>query len=288
MRIVICTKYDLLGCEFLNRLLPQLHGHQLHVWLADKTRPQEHDVPALAEIAFIERGLPVELLFPLLDRLPASNDTAEYATFVGLARRHQVAVEIVPDVNSPQMLARLTGLAPELLISARFSHIFHQEALTIPQYGILNVHPGELPRYAGLFAPMRMLLEGAGHLASTVHWIDEGIDTGPIVAVHRAPLQHSHSLLRQISGLYCLAIPTLLRQIAELGAGHRPAGEPQDAGLRCYRSMPSADEMAAFAATGVPYWSPDEYRDWLRRFIPPELDGAGILAQLPPLGAIDT
>lgn len=284
MRIVVCAKRDLLSCHFLNQLLPLLQGHELHVWLADKTRPQEHAVAALAEIAFIERTLPVDLLFPLLDTLPAATlPPAEQATFHGLSRRYGIQVETVADVNSPAMLQRLRQLQPDLLISARFSHIFKAAALAIPRHGIVNVHPGELPRYAGLFAPMRMLLEGATELACTVHWIDEGIDTGPIVAVHRQPLQRQHGLVGQINQLYCLAIPTLLEQIEALASGQPTAGLPQDASTRCYRSLPGADEMAQFAASGVAYWKPDEYRDWLLRFIPGGLsaDAAGKPGAMP-------
>lgn len=269
MRIVVCAKRDLLSCHFLNQLLPLLRGHQLHVWLADKTRPQEHSIAALAEIAFIERTLPVDLLFPLIDGLPAATlPPAEYATFNGLARRHHITIETVADVNSPPILEQLRQLQPDLLISARFSYIFKAAALAIPRYGIINVHPGELPRYAGLFAPMRMLLEGMKELACTVHWIDEGIDTGPIIAIHRQPLQRQQSLIGQINQLYCLAIPTLLAQIDALTDGQATGGLAQDASTRCYRSLPSASEMTDFAASGAVYWKPDEYRDWLLRFIP--------------------
>lgn len=270
MRIIVCVKRDLLGCHFLNQLLPQLQGHQLHVWLSDKTRPQEQTLPALSEIAFIERTLPIKLLFPLIDQLPASvQASTELATFDGLARRHRIACESIDDVNSPAMLARMREFAPDLLISARFSYIFRAQALSIPRLGVLNIHPGELPRYAGLFAPMRMLMEGHDELASTLHWIDEGIDTGPIIAIHRQQIDRKRGLIGQIGELYCRAIPYLLAQIDRLSQETcRNSGQVQDRLLRCYRSLPNAKELSDFADSGIRFWLEDEYRCWLARFLP--------------------
>ncbi len=268
MRILLCTKRDLPGCLFLNRLLPLLAGHELQVWLSDKTRPQEAADAVLAEIAFLERGLPIDLLFPLIDALPAGTPAATQLTFTGLAQQHGVAIDAVDGVNTPAGLARLRQFGPDLLISSRFSYIFHAAAIGMPRHGVVNVHPGDLPHYAGLFAPMRMVLDGASELCSSVHWIDQGIDTGPVLARHRQPLDRQRGLLGQISELYCLAIPTLLTLISELAAGTRPAGEEQDIRQRHYRSLPDAAELAAFGATGMRFWSADEYRATLQHFLP--------------------
>ena len=71
MRILVCTKRDIHGAHFLNRLLPALAGHEvLSVWLSDKNRDAEAAVSELAELRFVERTLPADLLFPLIDMLP--------------------------------------------------------------------------------------------------------------------------------------------------------------------------------------------------------------------------
>ena len=71
MRILVCTKRDLHGAHFLNRLLPRLAGHELAgIWLSEKNRDAENSVPELVELRFLERTLPLELLFPLIDALP--------------------------------------------------------------------------------------------------------------------------------------------------------------------------------------------------------------------------
>jgi hypothetical protein len=269
MRLIVCTKRDLPGCYFLNRLLPALAGHDVRVWLSSKIRATERSVPELAEIAFIERTLPVDTIFPLVDRLPAAEQMrAPLATFEGLRRRAGVSIEIVDDVRSPSALARLEALAPELMIAARFSHIFRREAIAVPRHGIINLHPGALPQFAGLFAPMRTVTGGFRELTGTLHWIDEGIDTGPILAQRSRALCPEAGLLPQIAEIYCALIEPLLGAIADIEAGHAPAGAVQDVATRDYRSLPSAAELASFHATGMAFWKPGEIQQWISRFVP--------------------
>ncbi|MBS0371091.1 MAG: methionyl-tRNA formyltransferase [Proteobacteria bacterium] len=269
MRILVCSKRDLHGLHFLNRLLPALAGHQVQeVWLSDKTRDSENAVPGLVALRFLERTLPEELVFPLVDALPSGSDAAE-ATFAGLAERYKLPIQVVGDVNGHAARERMAALEPDLVISARFSLLFDADTIAIPRFGMLNVHPGELPIYAGLHAPLRAVLDGADAFACSVHWITPGIDDGPLLGVHRHPIETRRCLLSQVRELYPLAIPTLRAVIDECAAGRRPAGQPQDRRQRRYRSMPSADEFAHLESLGLQLWCPVTYAGWLQRFVPP-------------------
>jgi len=269
MRLIVCTKRDLPGCYFLNRLLPALAGHEVRVWLSSKTRATERSVPELAEIAFVERTLPVDLVFPLVDRLPAAERAqAQLATFEGLKERAGVTVEVVDDVRSASALEHLAALAPDLMISARYSHIFKRETIAVPRHGIINLHPGALPHFAGLFAPMRMVTEGFKELTGTLHWIDEGIDTGPILAQRSRRLCPQTGLLTQIAEIYCDLIDPLLAAISDIEAGCTPEGAVQDPVTRDYRSLPSVADLASFHATGMDFWKPGELQHWISRFVP--------------------
>ncbi len=269
MRILVCSKRDFPGCYFLNRLLPELAAHELTVWLSDVARPAESLMPELAEIAFIERDLFVEDLFPVLDRLPPSaRQGAALLTFQGLRERHGIEVTTVGSMDAPESAARLGQLAPDLIVSARYSHIFEAAAIAAPRHGIVNLHPGGLPRFAGLFAPMRSVCAGLEDLSGTLHWVDEGIDTGPILAWRTRALDHGRGLLPQIAEVYCDLIEPLLDLIDKLASGARPTGEPQDRSRREYRSLPSAADIAQFRATGMVFWKPGEISAWIHSFLP--------------------
>jgi len=58
-----------------------------------------------------------------------------------------------------------------------------RKVFSIPKYGTLNAHPAKSPGFRGLNSAKRML-EATGNRCITLHLIDEGVDTGPIVLYH--------------------------------------------------------------------------------------------------------
>jgi methionyl-tRNA formyltransferase len=265
MRLILCVKRDLHGAIFLNRLLPRLAGHAVWVLLSSKTRPAENDIPALAELVFLERTLPMDHLLPLVDR---SGRNGEWRSIEALTGAHGVPYQTVTSINDEAIVARMRAFAPDLIVSARFSHIFKPEAIGVPRHGVINVHPGELPHFAGLFAPMRSVAEGRRELSCCLHWIDPGIDTGPIIATERLPYRAEQDLLSQIAELYPLAIEPLLTIIGRLERGETVPTQAQDRTQRRYRSMPDTAEIAAFLAAGHRFWHPASYDALLARFMP--------------------
>jgi methionyl-tRNA formyltransferase len=143
MKILVCTKRDLAGALVLNQLMPALAGDRVMVLLSDKTRPVEKAVPELAEMKFLERDLPVDIVFPLVDL--SGCDDAPFATFDGIARRFSVPIKTVTDINGPDSEAMIREFAPDLILSVRFSLIFKRNIFDIPPLGTWNVHPGALP-----------------------------------------------------------------------------------------------------------------------------------------------
>lgn len=270
MRLTLCTKRDIFGCLILNWLLPRLSGHVVSVLLSDKTRPNEESVPELAELKLLERDLPMRLLFPLLDRLPPP--AGNFRTFDRLAARHGVEIRTVRAINDGDGAAWLRDFAPDLILSARFSLIFKSPILDLPRHGIYNVHPGALPRYGGLFAPMRGLRAGERRLGCTLHRIDAGIDTGPIYGVDYLDVDASRSLFWHVSRLYPLGLARFLALLAALEGGAPVVLTPQDPALREYRGMPGAEDFAAFRAGGGLLVRPDDYLDCLAGFCTHELD----------------
>ena len=77
--------------------------------------------------------------------------------------------------NEKKILSELNGYA----INGGLP-IIKKEILSLPSMGFLNVHPGILPNYRGL-DPVKWSIRNLDPLGATVHLIDEGIDTGPIL-----------------------------------------------------------------------------------------------------------
>lgn len=270
MRILVCTKRDLAGAIVLNQLMPHLAGDRVMVLLSDKTRPAEKSLPELAEMKFLERDLPIDTLFPLIDALGAEG--APLATFDGIAARYGVPMKTVSKINSADGETLIRDFAPDLILSVRFSLIFKQPIFEIPRLGTWNVHPGALPRYAGLFAPFRSMLDGQSHIGCTLHRIDDGIDTGPVVGIGWLPVDRRRSLLWHVVRAYQPGLDLFVTMLAGLRQSRQPDLLTQDSAQRVYVSMPADEHFRAFHASGLRLSDPGEYRDIIRGFLPPDTD----------------
>lgn len=77
---------------------------------------------------------------------------------------------------------RPLGSACDLGVSIGGSHIFTAAEIARAHCGIVNLHFAPLPRYRGRYSAGHALRNGETYFGVTLHYIDEGIDTGPIIA----------------------------------------------------------------------------------------------------------
>jgi len=108
-------------------------------------------------------------------------------TLEGIARRRGIAFLDFEIATATESANWLKAQKPDLLVVYR-APILKPDLLSIPVQGVLNLHPSLLPRYRGghplLWMAANMDLEGG----ATVHYIDEHIDRGDIVAQATFPI----------------------------------------------------------------------------------------------------
>jgi methionyl-tRNA formyltransferase len=83
-------------------------------------------------------------------------------------------------VRDPAFAAEVRRADIDLLLNAHSLHLIRGPILESPRLGAYNLHPGPLPRYAGLNAPSWAIHRGEPGHGVTVHRMLAGIDTGPI------------------------------------------------------------------------------------------------------------
>jgi phosphoribosylglycinamide formyltransferase-1 len=86
------------------------------------------------------------------------------------------------------MLAVLTEHAVELVCLAGYMRLLTPAFIEAYRGRILNVHPALLPAFPGLHAQRAALAYGVKLAGATVHFVDEGVDTGPIVLQAAVPV----------------------------------------------------------------------------------------------------
>jgi methionyl-tRNA formyltransferase len=128
-------------------------------------------------------------------------------------------------IASPATLGPLLGAyAPDVALCCSFPAQIPEAALAVPRYGIVNVHPGLLPRYPGPNPLGWALRNGDRELGLTVHRMTADIDGGPILAQGAVPVtddDDSDAIIAKLGTLLELLPGALERLVAG------DAGDPQ-------------------------------------------------------------
>jgi methionyl-tRNA formyltransferase len=92
------------------------------------------------------------------------------------------------DVNAGEFVADLTALTPRLSMILGYPKIFRKSLIESPELGTINLHAGPLPQYRGGSPLNWQILNGEEMAGISIIQIDEGIDTGPVLAEAKFPI----------------------------------------------------------------------------------------------------
>ena len=112
------------------------------------------------------------------------------------------------------------GITPKnsLICLAGFMRILSPEFIKKFKNRILNIHPSILPAFPGLDAQRQAIESGVSHSGCTVHFVDEGVDTGPIIVQKTVKIKNDdteETLSKRILAKEHKAYPEAVRLIAE-------------------------------------------------------------------------
>ena len=100
-------------------------------------------------------------------------------------------------------IAVLRELDLDYIICIHFPYIIPEPVLSIPRYGVINLHPAFLPFNRGWHTPSWSILEDTP-IGATLHFMNEGIDTGDIICqelLPKNPEDTAHSLYKKVNML---------------------------------------------------------------------------------------
>lgn len=130
------------------------------------------------------------------------------------------AVAVFQPETKEDITSILEQLKPDLIVLASYGKILPGEALKIPTYGSLNVHPSMLPKYRGATPIQSVILDGETETGVTIMQMNSGVDTGAIVTQAHVSIDKSDSYLSLKSRLAKIGAQLLLKTIPIYLAGH--------------------------------------------------------------------
>ncbi|NLY45188.1 MAG: methionyl-tRNA formyltransferase [Tissierella sp.] len=112
------------------------------------------------------------------------------------------------NINSPEFIQLVKKYNCDLFVSMSFNQIFKNEIINLPKLRSINCHAGKLPFYRGRNVLNWALINDEKEFGITVHYIDEGIDTGDIILQRTFEItdNDNYSTLLETAYIQCASI----------------------------------------------------------------------------------
>jgi len=104
----------------------------------------------------------------------------------------------------------------ELVVCAGFMHLLRKPFLDRFGGRIVNTHSAPLPEFPGAHPIEDVLAAGVSETAATVHYVDEGVDSGPVIATERVPVRPgdtAETLRGRVQAVEHRLLPQVVREL---------------------------------------------------------------------------
>lgn len=144
----------------------------------------------------------IEILF-IVPRSDTNDNTLKY-----FSNKHKIDYLFPFKINSLEFIQIAKSYNADLFVSMSFNQIFRSQILNVPKLGVINCHAGKLPFYRGRNILNWALINDEKEFGVTVHYVDEGIDTGDIIKQQCYPISDNddYNSLLEISYVECASV----------------------------------------------------------------------------------
>ena len=159
----------------------------------------------------------------------------------------QLALELGLSVYQPPSLKpqdvhrQMAALSPDMIVVAAYGRLIPANILGLPLLGCLNVHPSLLPRYRGPSPVAWAILNGEDITGVTIIKLDEGIDSGRVVASRETRIGPEETAGALTARLFEMGASLLVEILPGWGQGQIEA-RPQDDSQATFTKLLSRDD----------------------------------------------
>lgn len=167
------------------------------------------------------------------------------AVLIKLAERYGIPAELSKNINSREFMNKVRKYEVDLFVSMSFNQIFKTEMINLPRYKTINCHAGKLPFYRGKNILNWVLINDEKEFGITVHYVNEGIDTGDIILQETYPITDDDNYATLLTKAYDGCADVLYRAIKMIQNNEVKSIKQQDIdpiGMYCGTRMPG-DEV---------------------------------------------
>lgn len=136
-------------------------------------------------------------VFTRPDKKVGRNQELQKSDVKVIAENYNLPVIELEKINN-EAIDKIMSLKPDVIVVAAYGSILPKSILNIPKFGSINVHASLLPKYRGPSPIQNAILRGEKETGVTIMLMDEGIDTGDILAQEKIEIGQNETL----DGLY--------------------------------------------------------------------------------------
>ena len=147
-----------------------------------------------------DKSIEIAFIVPRVDT--SDSKLKEYSKIHNIDYLHPVKI------NSQEFIIKASDYNCDLFVSMSFNQIFKREIINIPRLKTINCHAGKLPFYRGRNILNWALINDEKDFGITVHFVDEGIDTGDIIMQKVYPItdNDNYKTLLELAYVECADI----------------------------------------------------------------------------------
>lgn len=143
------------------------------------------------------------------------NDTKD-ETLLNFSIKYNIDYFKSDNVNSEASLNKIISYDCDVLVSMSFNQIFKKDIINLTSIGIINCHAGKLPFYRGRNILNWVLINDDKEFGITVHFVDEGIDTGDIISQKTFPITDLDSYKTLLNTSYSACANILYESLVQI------------------------------------------------------------------------
>jgi phosphoribosylglycinamide formyltransferase-1 len=126
------------------------------------------------------------------------------------------------EIRDAMMAEWLAGHGVELVVCAGYMHLLRPVFLDRFRGRVINTHSAPLPDFPGAHPIEDVLAAGLRETAATVHYVDEGIDSGPVIRAETVPVEDDdtvETLRERVQAVEHRILPEVVRELLVAGSG---------------------------------------------------------------------
>jgi methionyl-tRNA formyltransferase len=165
--------------------------------------------------SLLEEKFNILAVFTRPDKKVGRNQELQKSEVKVIAENNKLLVIEMEKINDG-LVEKIASLKPDVIVVAAYGSILPKRVLSIPKFGSVNVHASLLPKFRGPSPIQNALLRGEKETGVTIMLMDEGIDTGDILAQEKIEIGENETLTELYQRLADLGARLLVETIPRL------------------------------------------------------------------------